>query len=366
MSSFRIFNLIALSLTLVGAGTLAYVDAFALKLFPPADHRDYLASLRENSEIGCFTYRFHRPDLLFIGDSHSYADWDFVELERSLQSMKVSACAMGGLYVETATEILSTLEPATDGWPKTVVYGVSARQFIDGKSKADQIIEHRRTLYAGVGWGKVFSGKTDFERGFEVLKTVLRGGRLPEWKSWADQQKQLEFHGNQISDLNELGLTQMMLGIRNRSQSAWAEFLADAKITDDAMGQARRFCQVAQKKHVRLLLVDLPESPVLESLYSADLRSRYSEIRRELEKCGTWVKPGLEEARFKGNRFFVNRSMSSDYPYRRLTDALEMKKETESFRNNLYDLDHMNLVGAHVFTGAMIPELRAHLFVEKR
>lgn len=362
MSSFRNFNLIALSLTFVGVGALAYVDAFALKLFPPADNRDYLVSLRENSEMGCFTYRFRQPDVLFIGDSHSYADWDFVELEQAFQPLKVSVCAMGGLYVESAAEILSTLKPNASGWPKAVIYGVSARQFIDGKSKSDQLAEHHRTLFSGTGWGKVLAGKTDLEHGFDTLKTALRGGRLPEWGSWDSQQKRIEFHLPQISGLKEPELTQLIAEVNNRSRSAWVEFLANAKITDDAVEHVRHFCEIAEKRQIRLFLVDLPESPALESLYSSDLRAKYFEIRHELGKCGKWVSPRINEPSFKGNRFFVNRAMSMDYPYRRLSDALSIKKETESFRNELYDLDHMNLIGAHVFTQAMIPELKTHLF----
>ena len=356
----RRFNLTVISIALAGCATLAYVDAFALKLFPPRLRQDYLASLRENSEIGCSTVGFNEPDALFLGDSHSYAAWNFVELEKQLSPLKISACAMGGLYVETATDILESLDSEKQGWPRFVVYGVSARQFIVGKNKPEQLQEHRKVL-AQIGWGKVFSGKADLGRAFEILKAVLHGRELSEWQSAARQAEILKVNEPLIGKVDESDAGGLFDGIENRSKSSWREFLAQARITDESIQQAKAFCDVVRKKKIQLTIVDLPESPFLESQYRPELRAKYAEVWGELSKCSTHALQIAPNQHLLGNRHFMNRPMDPDFPYSKLSRLEDLKSKTEAYRNGLFDLDHLNLVGATLFTRTLGPKLKMFL-----
>src|SRR5579859_5381373 len=55
-----------------------------------AHESDYLAALRD-SHLGCKTIAYRAPDIAFVGDSHSYAGWDYAELQRALPGRKVGA-----------------------------------------------------------------------------------------------------------------------------------------------------------------------------------------------------------------------------------------------------------------------------------
>src|SRR5262249_30841889 len=105
----------------------------------------YLLSLRD-STLACESLGLRKPQAAVIGDSHSYAGWDFAALQAGLGE-RLGGCALGGLYIETVPLLLGHVLHASPGL-RTVVLGLSPRMFWESPSKQEQINAHRRLIPA--------------------------------------------------------------------------------------------------------------------------------------------------------------------------------------------------------------------------
>ena len=119
----------------------------------------------------------------------------------------------------------------------------------------------------------------------------------------------------------------------------------------------------ALRHPVMLYVFATPESPYMQSLYTPEQNAQYLAYLGQFRGCAKVVLVDKTEAYGLGNRHFINRSMEDDFPYRFFDKdgALPTKDEVDVIanRNNLYDLDHLNLVGATRFTRELLTRFSA-------
>ena len=109
------------------------------------DVTDYLANLRERTEFGCRTFLDRRPDILLLGDSHTYSAYDFNALRIAWRTDSISTCALGGFYAESFF-IIADYMRRNGYFPKLLVLNTSPREFVDGRDKAAALSVHKGYL----------------------------------------------------------------------------------------------------------------------------------------------------------------------------------------------------------------------------
>lgn len=341
-NKFRNFNIIVLILVAMASAALTglhyYFSEFYILKMPEAD---YLANLRDNTEFGIRSFTKRQADILFVGDSHTYAAIDFNQVYKSLKGKKISSAAMGGFYFDGLEILLEKLDN-DDYYPKTMIYGASLRQFVDSFSKADQLRQHKKILH---------ENKLDMLKGLKrFLKYVLK--KNVYLTNAKEEQKRISFHTEKLSQLDEAKLTLGFAKIKNDSTEMWNKKLSkDQVFMKDYQKHIDHLCEFVQKHKISLYVVNIPESPYLESLYTKTDHEKYIQILHAFDQCADKILTGGSSTYGLGNKHFVNREMSFGYEYD-LWNKGEFDGDKLSF-----NLDHMNLIGAVVFTEGMLEKL---------
>ena len=298
--------------------------------------RSYLANLRE-PELACRSLSLRRPRVVVIGDSHSYAGWNFSQLQRTLER-RVGACAIGGLYADSLPALIDFVAEAADD-AKLLVLGLSPRMFWDSPTKQAQM-EHHSALIASL---------TPNARPF--FRRAVLGEPLPydgEYGSIARHAKLIEsLDENAISDrLSESRDT--ILSLRD-----WAKRLEDVRTTSVADKVVPAICDAVRRSGARLWVVHVPESPYLESRYSPEVWHAYRSAIDALSPCAERILVAPARALDLGNRHYVNRALDDahDYAAWRRPGAIHDEKA--------FDADHLNPVGAERFTREALSRLTA-------
>lgn len=308
---------------------------------------EYLANLRENSELGPATFLERRARVLVIGDSHSYSGFDYAELARGLGVTSLSSCAMGGFYTDSIPLVTGLLRKSGYA-PAVIIYGFSSRQLFEGSNKKAQLAQHARALTP-----KSLPGLREAARNLWtwLLLRLDRRRAMPSWPGrddalFAANSGPVEALGQAMRDRAAAGGLQSTL-------STWDQVIGAARI--DAASQRDNLaalCAYVAETGAELYVVSLPESPVLEARYPQALRQQVRDTLAPLSGCARRVDLLPPEAYGIGNEHFLNRPMAYAYPYAKWT-APDCKPAAGDF-----DPDHMNLVGARRFTAAVARMVR--------
>jgi len=308
---------------------------------------EYLANLRENSEFGPATFLQKRARVLVIGDSHSYSGFDYAELARGLGTTSISSCAMGGFYADSLPMVVRLLR-AQEYHPAVIIYGFSQRQLFDGKNKKAQLAQHERALAP-----KLFPGLREAARNLWTV-ILLQLDRKRAMLSWPGRDD-ATFAANSgpIAALRPLGAGRMAAAAKLPGLATWDEVIASAKISEGQRGNLAELCALVRETGAELYVFCLPESPELESRYPEALRQEVLETLSVLSGCAMRVEMERPEAYGLGDEHFVNRAMAFGYDY--------AKWRAPGFKptGHDFDPDHMNLVGARVFTRSVAASIRA-------
>ena len=297
---------------------------------------DYLSNLRENTTFGCKTFLARKADILVLGDSHAFAGIDFNTLANGLKTESLSACPVGAFYIETFPLIQNLIEKnegQTHYVPKVIILGTSPRQFIDDKLKY---------FFFGVQRDYLEQQFTirDFLKG--IKKTGLQFEELTTDKTFVTQNKNLAFHGPKIEGMTPQSASNYIETFPGKGTEYWRDFIEHSKFTDGIQEKIQKVCVFVKKKHIALFVVDIPESPFLEKMEAPTIRKKYLEILNQFSSCAKIV---VEPPSYYGidDRHFFNRYLDEKFDYNTVKDLKHVESKD-------YDLDHMNLVGAHRFT----------------
>jgi len=315
---------------------------YALNIYVASrDSDDYLASLRESSVFGCSTLGVRHPDILFIGNSHSYAGWNFNLVDRLLESRHISACMMGGFYLETALSLVQRID-SVGIYPKKLIFGASLLQFIEREDKQKQLVEHEKIL-------KLIRASyviPSFDMVRRDIDWILNPG------SWATLQDVAEYHTPRVEAISETSALTLIENVPLDSASYMLKVAKNVRFSTGMPEKIAAFCSWIDTHGIELYVIDIPVSPYLEAQYKEkDIRS-YKEIVELFRKCSKHVIQEGSRYYGLGNRHFINRSMLDDFPYEQLMEEpIHFPLHTDISQENLYNVDHMNLIGANRFTG---------------
>jgi hypothetical protein len=307
----------------------------------------YLRMLTHTGGFGCQVFGVKKADWFFFGDSHNYAGWDMSLMAKELGTKSLSSCFLGGFYLET-WDILKKKMEESDYTPKVIVYGLSSRAFLDIGSKKKSIEQHIKVINSGQ-----IKGMTSID----YFKRISRFWRWDDFKrrqkaqalQWERQRfGKLKYISNKLNNIPLEKYHDYIEKNKNLSYNNWKKLLREWNYTKDLSQKLKNFCSYISKKRIKLVLVHIPESPKLRSLYSAQMNESYKETLSELKKCThTYVDSKPFESKLD-NRFYFNRLFMPKYPYGTVMGT--PGPEDHLFEESIYDMDHLNWYGAHVFT----------------
>ena len=298
--------------------------------------QDYLASLSESDTFGVQHSMRVRPKILVIGDSHAYTAINYNMLAQLLGTESIGSCTLGGSYLETILIVLRQYEKA-GALPKTVIYTTSPRQYWTDPNQAQQLAQHRVHIFA--------SGYGDMVFSVQNLFAYLSGRKLKEHAF--DQLSEKErLAAPQIEGLDETAIRNGLDRSKDRYLDLWKSRVASCEYDKEVPKLIDELCALIHRNHVNLYVVDIPESPWLQSQYPEWITREYHAILHKLGQCARQVFIYSNARAGLGNRHFANRGLDPDYDYGQWNDP--------DFRfNGSFDVDHMNRVGASRFTAVM-------------
>lgn len=309
-----------------------------------ANTDNYLASLRENSTFGCATAGLTQSELFFIGDSHSYAAWNFNSVSELTGTSNISACMMGAMYLETLPAIMQKFRE-NNGYPKKLVYGTSIWQFTNRKGKQAQLVQHTNLLNA-------FRSQYNLASARDMIKHAYKWKEHPEASPGNALQRTLLTHSIKVESTHELSATSLIETESTESKLIWKENQKNIVFEENIKEKIDTFCKLINREGIDLYVIDLPESPYMVANYKKEDLQIYEQILQQFRQCSQNIVVGDRASYGLGNRHFLNRSMMDSFPYESLP------KNTSGIPlPYLYDIDHMNLVGATKFTQIAVKRL---------
>ena len=314
---------------------------------------DYLLKLRD-THLGCKTITYRDPQLVFLGDSHSYAGWDYAMLQDALRPVRIGNCALAGMFPENVADFVS-LVTAAGLSTRYIVFGIQPRMFWDVPERPDRIARARQMMI-------------EARAPRENLPAILTG----KWRQ-IDQ-----FVGTAMTEPARIarletdtraldrGTVDRTLAENERSIYAlnfWLGYVNEGGPLSNIGALVQRTCDAVRRAGLRLAVVYIPESRWLNERYSPAQRTQFLEVASLFRACADWVDVSPFESAGWDNRDFINRYLLDDYPYagwRQPDIALAWIAERPNERRwHFFDPDHMNASGARMYSHLMGPKIAA-------
>ncbi len=308
---------------------------------------DFYANLR-TSGMGCRNLPWKNSEVLIIGDSHAYSGLNFNLISKSWNNHDLSVCTIGGLNMEAVPIILEKIRKKKFV-PKVVIYGASIFQFAD-RNNSDRALLHQKNVINQKGNIKLLlksSIKKIMKLPIGVYSESLEIDRL---------KKNKEF----VQGLSSEQVARYMNKFPNNSMKEWKSGMSGLKISspDLISRQVKKICSLIKNKDTKFYVVDIPVSPLARSMVLPELLKTYIERVKIFEFCADKILfPDIGLLGI-GNQHFINRYMDGDFPYQNIN---ERKLIPHPFKD--YDLDHLNLVGAELFSEFIVRSFRPTFFL---
>lgn len=314
--------------------------------------RDYLYALRD-THLGCKTIAYRDPDVVFLGDSHSYAGWDYPLLQDELRPAVVGNCALAGMFPENADDFLHVLA-AGSLRARYVVFEIQPRMFWDVPERPDRVLRARKQIgeiaTTKESLGALLTGKwrqIDPFLGAEAVASakIARLARALDGIDEATIDRALDDNVETLYALHY-----------------WTGFVREGSPFARLPAVVEGVCRSVRAARVHFGVVYVPESRWLNEHYTDEQRSQFRADAALFGACADWVDLSAFDQRGYDNRYFVNRYLVDDYPYNGWNNppaALAWIGESPQERRwQLFDPDHMSAVGAHTFSRAFAKRLQ--------
>lgn len=312
---------------------------------------NYLFRMRD-THLGCMTLQYRPADIVFIGDSHSYAGYDYELLQARLSPAIVGNCAFSGMFPENVIHFLT--EARRSGLlPKLLIFGISPEMFWEDLDSLDRIARAYREIK-----------RLNDSR--ENLGAIL----TERFKVLVDFRK--------VDDL-KIARRDFNIGIQNLSEGTierffqrysngiypidyWSNVIANGKPNPKGTAVIEKICAAAKSNQVRLGVVYIPESRWMLSRFSAEQRQAFRDVMQKFS-CADWVDFSFSQ-NGGPNIWYVNRYAIKNYPYEAWNDpdaAVAWNRSVEERRWQFFDPDHMNPMGAAAFSERVANEILKNL-----
>lgn len=308
-------------------------------LLSATPQEDFLASLWEGPALGCVSYRTLQPEVLVFGDSHAYSGIDYLAIARAFPGKKVGACAFPGGFVESFASLRAGIE-TVERKPEILFFLTSPRMFMAGTTKPGRIVEHQDLLFdESVGrthvdrWvGEKKAGRPAFGRTAGALETIYQARKT------------------EIESLDDRPIDQVVDSIRTGYLASWRSVAPKKVFTPGIEQMVDDIAGFAQKTGMKIFTAHIPESPFAEALPTDEQRAGYDAL---LDRLG-WSGPAMKLRAAQlgiGSRYFLNRKMAAGFDYAPWRNGTPLASDVVT---NIFDPDHLNLVGARKFTAIML------------
>lgn len=312
---------------------------------------DYLLAMRD-THLGCKTLTYRDPQLAFLGDSHSYAGWDYLALQDRLRPAVIGNCALAGMFPENIEDFVN-LVTAAGLSTRYVVFGIQPRMFWDVPERPDRIERARKMM-------------VEVREPRENLPAMVTG----HWRQVDPFIGTAQTTPAKIERLVE-GAAQLDEAVVDRSLSQsehalyalnfWLGYVKEGGPLAQTADVIHRACGAVRRAGIRLGIVYIPESRWLNQHYTAVQRSDFVRNARLFDECADWVDISAFESMGYDNRYFVNRYLVDNYPYTGWSDVGIAQRwigeQDVERRWQFFDPDHMSAAGARKFSAAMVPRL---------
>lgn len=311
---------------------------------PAVPMGDFLASLHNNTEVGCYGLSRLDPDYVFVGDSHAYAAIDYMRLGELLGVDRVGSCALPGAFLPSISLFLDWLSQ-TPRRP-TLIYVTSPRQFMSLGEQDRRLEQHRELLFDPQRKARA---KTRWLDAAENGKAVF--GRTHD-----EETARFARHAPRIEAIDEAAFTARLKSAMPPHLSKWREELPDWRPSARIDHQIENFCAKVRKLGITLHLVHTPESPLAHELYSDRQWDAYLDHIRRFD-CAKSVLVMAPAYIGIGNRHFTNRMFADAFDYDRLADTSALAALQQAEWYTVLDLDHPNRLGARIITDELVARL---------
>jgi hypothetical protein len=312
---------------------------------------DYLLRLRD-THLGCETITYRDPEVVFLGDSHTYAGWDYLTMQQRLRPYKVGSCALAGMFPENLADFAGLVRVAGLS-SRFVIFGIQPRMFWDVPERGDRVARARRMM-------------SEVREARESLPALATG----RWRQIDPFVGASASERDKIARLREASgtldehIVDASLAANERTLHAldfWLGYVRDGRPFPSVEDVVNDVCNATERAGFRLGVVYIPESRWLNQRYTPEQRQEFVRHAELFRRCADWIDLSAFEAMGFENRHFVNRYLVDNYPYAAWNDmstAHQWIAENEVERRwQFFDPDHMNASGAGAFTAHMLPRL---------
>ena len=313
---------------------------------------DYLLKLRD-THLGCETVTYRDPEVVFLGDSHSYAGWDYVFLQEHLQPWRIGSCALAGMFPENVADFAGLVSAAGLS-TRFVVFGIQPRMFWDVPERADRVARAKRMM-------------VEVREPRESLPGMLTG----RWRqidtfvgASATEPSKIDRLHEAAGRLDDRAVNAGLAANERRLYALdfWLGYVNDGNPLTGVEQLIGGACEAVRRTGLRLGVVYIPESRWLNERYTPEQRERFIRDAKLFTECADWVDLSAFDALGFENRYFVNRYLVDNYPYAGWQDMTVAhrwigERETER-RWQFFDPDHMSAAGAREFSAQIAPRLQ--------
>lgn len=313
------------------------------------EKKRYLYNLRD-SHLGCRTLLYQDPDIIFFGDSHAYAGWDYLLLDKSLTDKKIASCAIAGLHPNSIVEFLSFINK-TKLKPKHLIVSISLSNFLYDPQKDIRITQTNDLL------NEIQSPQENLLNLFAIkwrkIPNFIKNDKITE-------NKVIEL-SRKIADFNSFKIDALLQKHDIFETTFWKE-KRDRQPNKQLPQIIKQIYKKSKQSNIELTFVYIPESKWLLKNYTKSQKKHFEKMLNLLSDYGFRV---LAKDYYSGgleNKYFINRNLLQDYPYNAWGSKEEIDKwvidQKGQHKWKLFDPDHLNAAGATYFTSRILPKLK--------
>ena len=280
-------------------------------------HEQYLKRIREFRHNGCESLLLKKPDILIIGDSHSYSGYK-LDMAQAHSEKTIGACILPGNFLKTAIDLLKLISESTYR-PQKIILGLSPHFLTtDQEGYEKRVVENKKLLDTAF--------KMNLLNFVSLIKAIDNKTAFSTYSTYGED---LLLYKDKLK--NYLSLIDEKLPLYD---------------IPDRTYDISSYCNYIEKLSTQSLVLHIPESPFLEKNY-VDY-SQYQNNIKSFSSCSQTINYlsqyyGLE------NLDYMNRTASKQY-----FKILNTKSIKIEDRRSIFDFDHMNDQGARKFTQKII------------
>ena len=332
------------------------IDPHAQKLQQIVQDDEFLIGLHNKHSQGCVALK-HLADVdtVIIGSSRAYASIDAYALKEALNGQRIGICAISSWNTDFLHEFITFLEKE-DVSPKRLIW------IVDSAVPLRLGLHEKRLEYA-----KAVFSDSELQKKMSDKWVENKDAKLPILGLSKDAYlERMTFHKNQIENIPVNVVRDRLDTFEEVAIGNLAKVMATAKVNPFNTKNLRRFCTDLKLHGINLDIVVSPvpnkvASLVSQSMPDSEVSNLLSFFEIHTPCAKNIIDQSLEDWRLD-ERHFMNRNLKDDYPY----DIWNVPEEFGShyadmsprLQPRFYSPDHLNAVGAHIFTKELADIIR--------